>query len=141
MAKIHDVAVLVGSLRKDSINRKVANALAEIAPDRVKLSIVEIGHLPIYNQDGDDNPPADGRRSASGSRRPTRFSSSPLSIIVRSRRRSRMPWISARGPMARAHGAASRPPSSPRRPAASAGSAPTTICDYCQPVGRSSTDV
>ena len=59
MAKIHDVAVLVGSLRKDSINRKVANALAEIAPDGVKLSIVEIGHLPIYNQDGDDNPPAE----------------------------------------------------------------------------------
>jgi len=53
MNKSRDVAVLVGSLRKDSINRKVANALLELAPARLKLSIVEIGHLPIYNQDGE----------------------------------------------------------------------------------------
>src|SRR5256885_14949633 len=59
MDKIRDVAVIIGSLRKDSINRKVANALAEVAPDGLKLSIVEIGHLPIYNQDGDENPPAE----------------------------------------------------------------------------------
>jgi chromate reductase, NAD(P)H dehydrogenase (quinone) len=58
MDKARDVAVIVGSLRKDSINRKVANALAELAPATLKLSIVEIGHLPIYNQDGDENPPA-----------------------------------------------------------------------------------
>jgi chromate reductase, NAD(P)H dehydrogenase (quinone) len=59
MGKTRDVAVIVGSLRKDSINRKVANALVELAPDDLKLSIVEIGHLPIYNQDGDDKPPAE----------------------------------------------------------------------------------
>jgi chromate reductase len=59
MSKIHDVAVIVGSLRKDSINRKVAHALAEVAPDGLKLDIVVIGQLPIYNQDGDDNPPAE----------------------------------------------------------------------------------
>ena len=58
MHRTRDVAVIVGSLRKDSINRKVANALAEVAPASLKLSIVEIGHLPIYNQDGDDAPPA-----------------------------------------------------------------------------------
>jgi chromate reductase, NAD(P)H dehydrogenase (quinone) len=58
MNRIRDVAVIVGSLRKDSINRKVSNALAELAPPSLKLSIIEIGHLPIYNQDGDDNPPA-----------------------------------------------------------------------------------
>ena len=58
MDKICDVAVIVGSLRKDSINRKVANALAELAPSGLKLNIVEIGQLPIYNQDGDENPPA-----------------------------------------------------------------------------------
>ncbi len=57
MDKVHNVAVIVGSLRKDSINRKVANALAELAPAELKLSIVEIGHLPIYNQDSDENPP------------------------------------------------------------------------------------
>ncbi|MBW5435332.1 NAD(P)H-dependent oxidoreductase [Bradyrhizobium canariense] len=54
-----DVAVIVGSLRKDSINRKVAHALMEIAPADLKLSIVEIGQLPLYNQDGDDNPPTE----------------------------------------------------------------------------------
>jgi chromate reductase len=59
MDKIRDVAVLVGSLRKDSINRKVASALAEVAPAGLKLSIIEIGLLPIYNQDGDENPPAE----------------------------------------------------------------------------------
>jgi chromate reductase len=58
MDKTLNVAVIVGSLRKDSINRKVANALAELAPGALKLSIVDIGHLPIYNQDGDENPPA-----------------------------------------------------------------------------------
>jgi chromate reductase, NAD(P)H dehydrogenase (quinone) len=59
MDKIRDVAAIVGSLRKDSINRKVANALAELAPSGLKLSIIEIGQLPIYNQDGDENPPAE----------------------------------------------------------------------------------
>jgi chromate reductase, NAD(P)H dehydrogenase (quinone) len=57
MDKIRNVAVLVGSLRKDSINRKVANALIELAPAGLKLSEGEIGHLPIYNQDVDENPP------------------------------------------------------------------------------------
>jgi chromate reductase len=59
MNKTRDVAVIVGSLRKDSINRKVANALAELAPEGLELNIVEIGQLPIYNQDGDEDPPAE----------------------------------------------------------------------------------
>lgn len=58
MDKTRDVAVIVGSLRKDSINRKVANALAGVAPSSLKLGVVEIGSLPIYNQDADDAPPA-----------------------------------------------------------------------------------
>ncbi len=53
-----NVAVIVGSLRKGSFNRQVAHALAELAPAGLKLEIVEIGHLPLYNQDSDDNPPA-----------------------------------------------------------------------------------
>ena len=57
MAKIRDVAVIVGSLRKDSINRKVANALVELAPAALRLSIVEIGQLPFYNQDLETDPP------------------------------------------------------------------------------------
>jgi chromate reductase len=52
------VALIVGSLRKDSINRKVANALAELAPASLKLVFVDIGDLPLCNQDDDDRSPA-----------------------------------------------------------------------------------
>ncbi len=58
MSTPRDVAVLVGSLRKDSFNRKLALALAQLAPAELKLEIVEIGQLSLYNQDEDDNPPA-----------------------------------------------------------------------------------
>jgi chromate reductase len=46
-----DVAVLVGSLRKESFTRRVAIALAALAPGSLSLEIVEIGDLPLYNQD------------------------------------------------------------------------------------------
>jgi chromate reductase len=52
------VAVVVGSLRKDSLNRKMAKTLAAIAPPSLSLEIVEIGQLPHYNQDDDAAPPA-----------------------------------------------------------------------------------
>lgn len=58
MSNVYTVAVLVGSLRKASINRKVALALAELAPANLKLNIVEIGELPLYNEDIDVTPPA-----------------------------------------------------------------------------------
>src|SRR5438094_7996399 len=58
MSTTRDVAVLVGSLRKESFNRKRANALAAMAPAPLKLEIVEIRQLPLYNQDDDANPPA-----------------------------------------------------------------------------------
>ncbi len=58
MSNPRDVAVLVGSLRKDSLNRKLAQALVALAPASVKLELVEIGHLPLYNQDLDADPPA-----------------------------------------------------------------------------------
>ncbi len=54
------VAVVVGSLRKDSFSRKMARALIDCAPGALRLEIVEIGQLPLYNQDDDDSgrPPA-----------------------------------------------------------------------------------
>jgi chromate reductase, NAD(P)H dehydrogenase (quinone) len=52
------VAVVVGSLRKDSLNRKMAKALASMAPTSLSLEIVEIGQLPLYNQDDDAAMPA-----------------------------------------------------------------------------------
>jgi chromate reductase len=48
-----NVAVIVGSLRKASFNRKMANALIGLAPEGLKLQIVEIGALPLYNEDLD----------------------------------------------------------------------------------------
>ena len=46
-----NVCVLVGSLRKASFNRVLANALISLAPSSMKLDIVEIGQLPLYNED------------------------------------------------------------------------------------------
>ena len=51
------IAVLVGSLRKESLNRKLARALIELAPSSLSLEIVEIGDLPFYNQDLEEAPP------------------------------------------------------------------------------------
>ncbi|MCG2583252.1 NADPH-dependent FMN reductase [Massilia sp. TS11] len=51
------VAVFVGSLRKDSFTRKVAKTLIALAPASLSLEIVEIGDLPLYDQDLDVSPP------------------------------------------------------------------------------------
>lgn len=52
------IAALVGSLRKDSFNKKVAENLIRLAPENIEMEIVEIGQLPYYNEDLDnDNPP------------------------------------------------------------------------------------
>jgi chromate reductase len=50
------IAIVVGSLRRDSINRKVARSLCALAGDRLDCGIVEIGDLPLYNQDYDGAP-------------------------------------------------------------------------------------
>jgi chromate reductase len=52
------IAVIVGSLRKESFSRKVAKTLMLLAPSQLEMEIVEIGQLPLYNQDDDDAPPA-----------------------------------------------------------------------------------
>jgi len=58
-----NVAVLVGSLRRDSLNRKLADALAALAPSSLRLEPVAIGALPLYNPDLDgDSPPAEWAR-------------------------------------------------------------------------------
>jgi chromate reductase, NAD(P)H dehydrogenase (quinone) len=55
---VKNVAVIVGSLRKESFNRKMAKALAALAPEGLKLEIVEIGDLPFYDEDVEFTPPA-----------------------------------------------------------------------------------
>src|SRR3990170_5689509 len=51
------IAIIVGSLRKDSINLKVARSLCALSSDRLDCDIVQIGDLPLYNQESDANPP------------------------------------------------------------------------------------
>jgi chromate reductase len=58
MSVPRDVAVLVGSLRKDSLTRKLALAMAAMAPAELRLDLVEIRQLPLYDQDLDAQPPA-----------------------------------------------------------------------------------
>lgn len=53
------IAVLVGSLRKESVNRKLANEVIKLTPDSLELELVEIGQLAHYNEDLDENPPVE----------------------------------------------------------------------------------
>jgi chromate reductase len=59
MATPHHVVVIVGSLRKESFTLKIANALAKLAPDTVKLDVVTLHGLSFFNQDLEATPPAD----------------------------------------------------------------------------------
>lgn len=54
-----NIGVIIGSLRKESWNRKLAHALMDLMPPDLKPEMIEIRQLPLYNQDPDDegNPP------------------------------------------------------------------------------------
>jgi chromate reductase len=52
----YPIAVVVGSLRRDSFNRKLATALAKLAPPEFSFKQVKIDDLPLYNQDDDAKP-------------------------------------------------------------------------------------
>jgi chromate reductase len=55
----HRIAIIVGSLRRDSINRKVGRSICAFASAKLDCSIVEIGDLPLYSQDHDAASPAE----------------------------------------------------------------------------------
>ena len=59
MTTTRKVAVLVGSLRKDSFTRKVANALLTVAPKNLSFTFVDIAGVSYYNQDLEATPPGD----------------------------------------------------------------------------------
>ncbi|MDE2400046.1 MAG: NAD(P)H-dependent oxidoreductase [Burkholderiales bacterium] len=52
----YQIALVVGSLRRDSFNRKLANAIVKLAPAEFSFKPLEIGDLPLYNQDDDGKP-------------------------------------------------------------------------------------
>jgi chromate reductase len=58
----YQIVVVVGSLRKDSFNRKLAGAVAKLAPPEFSFKQVQIGDLPLYNQDDDANQAASVKR-------------------------------------------------------------------------------
>jgi chromate reductase len=58
----YQIAVLIGSLRRDSINRKLARALFALAPAELQCNELQIDDLPLYNQDDDGNPAAAVKR-------------------------------------------------------------------------------
>ena len=53
----YPIAVIVGSRRRDSFNRQLADAIAKLAPPEFSFTQVNIGDLPLYNHDSDANPP------------------------------------------------------------------------------------
>lgn len=59
MATPHNVAVIVGSLRKQSFSLKIANALTKLAPPSLQLDVITLGGLSFFNQDLEATPPAD----------------------------------------------------------------------------------
>jgi chromate reductase len=53
----YKIAIIVGSLREGSLNRRVARSICALRGDNLDCSMVEIGDLPLYNQDLEANPP------------------------------------------------------------------------------------
>ncbi|WP_282433088.1 NADPH-dependent FMN reductase [Legionella gresilensis] len=53
----YNIGVIVGSLRKGSWNRKLANVLISLAPKTLNLKLIEIDKLSLFNQDEESNPP------------------------------------------------------------------------------------
>jgi len=58
----YTIAVIVGSLRRESFNRRLATALARLAPKDFEFRQLRIDDLPLYNQDEDGNQPAPAKR-------------------------------------------------------------------------------
>lgn len=58
----YQIAVIVGSIRKDSFNAQMAKALSKLAPAQLSFKQLKIDDLPLYNQDNDGNPPESVKR-------------------------------------------------------------------------------
>ena len=58
MDSVYNIAILVGSLRKASLNKKLAEAMTRLAPENLKFEFVSIGDLPLYNEELEEDVPA-----------------------------------------------------------------------------------
>ena len=59
MTQVRKVAIVVGSLRKESLSRKLATAITVLAPANLAFEFVDIGQLPAFNQDLEATPPGE----------------------------------------------------------------------------------
>ncbi len=57
LCKKHKIAVIVGSLRKESFNLKTAKAMMAMAPESFDMELLDISGLPMFNEDLEGNPP------------------------------------------------------------------------------------
>jgi len=122
------IAVIVGSNRRDSINRKLAQALVRLGAGKFDASFARIDDLPMYNQDNEGNLPPEVVRFKNELARADGVLIVPRNMTVPFPRLSRTPSTGARGPGARTRGPAS-PLSSPAlRPARSAAPWRSSIC-------------
>lgn len=62
MAGMHNVGFIIGSLSEQSINRRLAGAIQDVAGDRMNFTEIPIADLPVYNRDLDGDLPAAARR-------------------------------------------------------------------------------
>ncbi len=115
------VAIVVGSNRRESINRKLAGALAKLGDGKLSVKFVRIDDLPIYNQDLESPLPASVGRFKAEIAPPMRCCSSPRSTTApfRPSLKNAIDWGCA-ALRDRTHGRESRPPSPAHRPARSA---------------------
>lgn len=58
----YNIGVVVGSIRQDSLNKKLALAISKLAPSSFSFKLLQISDLPLYNQDEDNNPHAAVKR-------------------------------------------------------------------------------
>ena len=128
MPKVN-VAIVVGSNRRQSINRKLALALAKLGDGKLTAKFVQIDDLPIYNQDLEDPLPASvGRFKAEIEQRRRAAVRHAGAQSLHSRPSSRTPSTGARGPTGRTHGRESLLPSPAPRPARLQARSPSSIC-------------
>jgi len=124
----HSIAIVVGSLRAGSINRKVARSICAFAADKLDCRIVEIGDLPLYSQDYDAAPPPEYVRFRK------EIAAADGILFCTPEYNRGVPGVLKNAvdvgsrPYGETSGTGSRRRSSARRRAESAASAPTTSC-------------
>jgi len=125
---VYKIAVIVGSLRRDSWNLKLANAVVKLAPPELTFKQLQIGDLPLYNQDDDARQAAPVQRLKARSGTPTAFCLSRRNTTGPSPACLKTRWTTRRAPTVRTPGRENRPAFWAFRSASSARPWRNSIC-------------